>query len=335
MVMKGWMKVASRSDSCGNQLSASNEFPVPRDSAFLGLWNLKIDATIIVRFDGCRYIEIAHSKLLRASVEDPQRLSHDGVVGHFLFVAVAKYQHRWFNGGWLTCVCPITFPLRPEWGSSVFLILCNDGVFRGRQIDHKVQRLLGRRSGGHIGRRGVSTVIPEPGVECGNENRGDHRTACEAAAAEKWTSKRTREWSGKWRESRTSDEPIRPQRSHTGPRVGQERRDMEWDGGDRGRNSIYLGGGEPCHRQRHHQGCQKRQQDGAATLCRSGLNPTRHGSHQCQPLGCKKVVTDSKKVQVAATRRYRRWRWQSVRRRLSHWRRRRNASPAGPLRRPP
>ena len=54
---------------------------------------LKFYAAIVVEFDCGRDVEVAKTDLLCAVIEDVHGLSHDGVVGDFLLMAVTENEH--------------------------------------------------------------------------------------------------------------------------------------------------------------------------------------------------------------------------------------------------
>ena len=104
---------------------------------------MKIHSSIIIHLDGCGNIEITQRNLLTVLVEYVNRLSHDGVVGDFLLVAVAKYEHGRVKGLCILVAVRLASCRGCRWS---FVLLRDRGLSR-RYIDHDVKRLLGGWSG--------------------------------------------------------------------------------------------------------------------------------------------------------------------------------------------
>jgi len=197
---------------------------------------LELDAAVVVGLDGSGQIKVTHCNLLRALVEDVNSLSHDGVIGHFLLVAIAENQDDGLNRA---CVVLVSRRGRKVERSGV-LVFGNDIAPRRRSIDDDVKRLLGRRPGFDIGPTTTTGVISVRRVVDGNVV-GDGIDA--AVAVVTVTVPMAMAITGMCRINIAGPVAVTvgTQRCHARHSVRQKRRDMELDGSDRGRNTVDLG----------------------------------------------------------------------------------------------
>src|SRR5271165_6940052 len=93
------------------RLGLRDDFTTAKSLAFGMRGDVKIHPSIVIHFDRRRNIQVSESDFLSAIVEHINRLSHDGVVGDFLLMAVAKYQHRGIDGFGVG-VCRTVIPIR-------------------------------------------------------------------------------------------------------------------------------------------------------------------------------------------------------------------------------
>src|ERR1017187_10953352 len=129
---------------------------------------VKINSSIVVQLDGCGNVEVSERDLLGALVEDVNCLSHDGVVGDFLLVAVAKNQHRGIDGLGIARGCRICVAIgfRRDGGRRSIVDILQYTALR-RKIDDDVQRLFGWRARVYVRAATAAGVVSVRSVVCG------------------------------------------------------------------------------------------------------------------------------------------------------------------------